>query len=207
MNVNNSPKIIEGGIFGLNYVLYEVITENFDWNVKRRYSDFVSLRNILIKLNPGFILPPLPHKKVGGRRLEDDFIEKRRISLQKFMDLILENELLKACEFVYIFLYQQDRQIYETKVKEFNNMHSPQFVEDFKNFEGKIKIVDDEDNEKYYRNINRYLNVQNSIFLRMNETFKNFIHNYSAAMENLEELECDFQSLRKLNIKVSMVNY
>lgn len=165
------------------------------------------MRNILIKLNPGILLPPLPNKKVGGRRFEEDFIEKRRNSLQKFINLILGNELLKSWEIVYVFLYQQDRQIFETKIKEFVNMNQPQFVEDFKNLEGKIKIVDDEDNEKYYRNINRYLNVQHSIFLRMNDAFKNFIHNYSAAMENLEELEYDFQSLKKLNLKVSMVFY
>jgi len=151
------------------------------------------------------MLPPLPNKKVGGRRFKDDFIEKRRNSLQKFMNLILDNEVLKSCEIVYVFLYQQDRQIFEAKVKEFNNLQQPQYIEDIKTFDGKVKIVDDENNEKYYRNINRYLNVQNGIFLRMNEAFKNFTNNYSAAMENLEEIEYDFQSLKKLNVKVSMV--
>lgn len=106
---------------------------------------------------------------------------------------------------VYVFLNQQDRQIFEAKVKEFNGMQQPQYIEDIKTFDGKVKIVDDEDNEKYYRNINRYLSVQSGIFLRMNEAFKSFINNYSAAMENLEEIEYDFQSLKKLNIKVSMV--
>jgi len=159
-----------------------------------------------VKLYPGILLPPLPNKKVGGRRFEEDFIEKRRNSLQKFTNLILANEVLKSCEIVYVFLYQQDRQTFESKVKEFNGMQPPQYIEDVKTFDGKVKIVDDEDNEKYYRNINRYLSVQNGIFLRMNEAFKNFITNYSAAMENLEEIECDFQSLKKLNVKVSMVN-
>lgn len=197
---------MDGGFFGVNYVSYELFTENFNWTIKRRYSDFESLRNILVKLYPGILLPPLPNKKVGSRRFEDDFIEKRRNSLQKFMNLILANEVLKSCEIVYVFLYQQDRQIFDSKVKEFNGMQPPQYIEDVKSFDGKVKIVDDEDNEKYYRNINRYLNAQNGIFLRMNEAFKNFFNNYSAAMENLEEIEYDFQSLKKLNVKVSMVN-
>jgi len=122
------------------------------------------------------------------------------------MNLILTNEVLKSCEFTYVFLNQQDRQILEAKVKEYNSIQQPIFVEDFKTLDGKLKIIDDENNEKYYRNINRYLNVQHGIFLRMNEAFKNFINNYTAAMENLEELEFDFNSLKKLNSKVSMVD-
>jgi hypothetical protein len=194
-----------GGFFGINYVQYELITESLDIIVKRRYSDFVSLRNILIKLNPGILLPPLPNKKAGKRRFEEDFIEKRRKSLQNFINLILTNEILKSCEFVYIFLSQKDRQIFEIKKKEFTNMQSPLLIEDLRTFDGKIKIIDEEDNEKYYRNIMKYLNVQNTIFNRMNDSFKKFIINYSAAMENLSEIEYDFSSLRKLNVKVSMV--
>jgi hypothetical protein len=151
-------------------------------------------------------LPPLPNKKVGNRRFEDDFIEKRRKSLQNFINLILKNEVIKCCDFVYVFLSQKDRQIFDMKNKEFSNMQPPIYIEDIRTFDGKIKIIDDDDNEKYYKNIMRYLNVQNTIFNRMNESFKNFIINYSAAMENLEEIESDFSCLRKLNVKVSMVN-
>jgi len=165
----------------------------------------VSLRNILIRLHPGILLPPLPNKKVGNRRFEDDFIEKRRKSLQNFMNLVLKSEVIKCCEFVYVFLSQKDRQIFDSKNKEFSNIQSPMYIEDIRTFDGKIKVIDDDDNEKYYRNIMRYLSVQNAIFNRMNDSFKSFICNYSAAMENLEEIESDFSSLRKLNVKVSMV--
>lgn len=158
-----------------------------------------------MKLNPGILLPPLPNKKVGSRRFEEDFIEKRRKSLQNFMNLILKNEVIKCCEFVFIFLSQKDRSVFDARIKEFSNMQAPLYIEDIRTMNGKIKVIDDEDNEKYYRNIMRYLNVQNTIFNRMNDSFKNFINNYSAAMENLEEIEYDFASLKKLNLKVSMV--
>ena len=198
---------MEGGLFALNYVIYDVYTENFEWTVKRRYSDFEYLRNVLIKLYPGILLPPLPSKKAGGRRFEEDFIEKRRYSLQKFINLILKNEILKSCEMVYVFLYQSDRATLDSKIKEYSNLQPPMYIEDIKTFDGKVKIVDDEDNEKYYRNITRFLSVQNTIFARMNESFKSFIHNYSAASENLEEIEFDFLTLKKLNSKVSMVKF
>lgn len=158
-----------------------------------------------MRINPGILLPPLPNKKIGNRRFEDDFIEKRRKSLQNFMNLVLKNEVIKCCEFVYVFLSQKDRQIFDTKNKEFSTMQPPLYIEDIRTFDGKIKVIDDDDNEKYYRNIMRYLNVQNTIFNRMNDSFKNFIINYTAAMDNLEEIESDFSSLRKLNVKVSMV--
>jgi sorting nexin-7/30/sorting nexin-8 len=63
-----NPKEKEGGVFGKNYVLYEVQTEPFGWVVERRYSDFDWLRKLLQKFFPSFNVPPLPNKKMGNKR-------------------------------------------------------------------------------------------------------------------------------------------
>ena len=60
-----------------NYVNYEVETAAMQWIVRRRYSDFEWLRIVLAKFNPGQVVPPLPNKKIGNRRFEEDFLEKR----------------------------------------------------------------------------------------------------------------------------------
>jgi hypothetical protein len=45
------------------YVTYEVFTEPSCWSVRRRYSDFTLLRQILCKYYPKMFIPPLPEKK------------------------------------------------------------------------------------------------------------------------------------------------
>ena len=77
-----NPKPIETGFLSSNYVNYEVETAVMEWLVRRRYSDFEWLRTVLIKFNPGRVVPPLPNKKIGSRRFEVDFIEKRMMFLQ-----------------------------------------------------------------------------------------------------------------------------
>ena len=72
-----NPKNSEKSLLSTQYTLYDVCTESLAWIVQRRYSDFDWLRNILNKLYPRMYIPPIPGKKTGTRRFEQDFIEKR----------------------------------------------------------------------------------------------------------------------------------
>ena len=74
---------METSIFKSNYISYEIITDVTQWNVTRRYSDFDWLRQTLKKIHPGLYCPPLPQKKLGSRRFENDFVAKRMKYLNK----------------------------------------------------------------------------------------------------------------------------
>ena len=76
VNVSN-PRVINNSLFSTNYVLYEISTPKFNWFVNRRYSDFIWLRECLKNLFPGDILPIFPKKKIGNRRFEQAFLNKR----------------------------------------------------------------------------------------------------------------------------------
>jgi len=52
--------------------------------VARRYSDFVWLRKTLTDQYPALWVPPLPPKKIRGR-FEKEFVEGRRLDLQRFL--------------------------------------------------------------------------------------------------------------------------
>ena len=111
-NINNipivvkltNPQIINNSIFSSNYVIYNVYTEKMNWNVTRRYSDFIWLRDCLQSLFPADLIPILPKKKIGNRRFENDFINKRQMGLQKFIDEIVSVEKFKATEILKTFL-------------------------------------------------------------------------------------------------------
>ena len=198
-----NPKIIETSFISSNYVIYEVTTTTMNWTVQRRYSDFIWLRNILCKLFIGQVVPPLPNKKVGGRRFEDDFIEKRMKFLNKFILAVLENEVFKASEPLIAFLSMTDHNQFEAKMKELNSFQPSPYVEEYKTFSGNLVITSpDEDNEKYFKNIEKYIRIQNQIFERLNFNLKEFYNNFYSAQKSMEAVQKDFEILHLLNSRV-----
>ena len=69
-----NPKAAESSKFlSSGYINYEVETPEVGWMVPRRYSEFEWLRTVLVKFHPGHVVAPLPSKKIGSRRFEEDF--------------------------------------------------------------------------------------------------------------------------------------
>ena len=199
-----NPKNSEKSLLSSQYTIYEVCTEYMHWLVQRRYSDFDWLRTILCKFYPRILIPPLPGKKVGNRRFEGDFIEKRMKFLQIFIDEIMKNEELKSNEALYAFLSFNDRSQFERKIKELNNIIPSQYFEDIKSIEGKINILNDDFNENYYININNYFKLRYQILNRLNYNFNSFYINIIMVCKNLEEVHKDFETLNILNSKLMM---
>lgn len=182
------------------------MTESLQWLVRRRFSDFEWLRAILCKCFPRMVVPPVPGKKIGGRRFEQDFIEKRMAFLQRFINSVMVNESFKTNEALVAFLSMIDRGQFDSKMKEMTSYQPSPYVEDSKTLSGKIQVVDDEDNEKYYTNISNYFKLQTQLFDRMNYNLKNFNINVNAACCNLDEVQKDFETLHLLNSRVLMVS-
>ena len=155
-----NPKPVETGFFTSNYITYEVLTSEVNWAVRRRYSDFVWLRETLCKFYPRMFVPPMPSKKIGSRRFEVDFVEKRMKFLTKFMANVMENETFKASEPLIAFLSMTDRSQFEMKMRELTSFTPSMYIEDIKNIQGKVYISnEDNTNEKYYTNINNYFKL------------------------------------------------
>ena len=199
-----NPKAISLSYFQSSYIQYEVYTNITNWVVNRRYSDFEWLRLNLRKFYPKNFCPPIPNKKLGSRRFETDFVEKRMKFLNKFINSICENEIFKASDILISFLSLQDRNQFEEKMKEINSYTPSQFVEDVKNFHGIIKLIEDNNNEQYYKNISNYFKLQSQVLNRLNYNLKNYYYNTAAACINLEEVQKDFEILGVLNKKVSI---
>ena len=159
-----NPKINNSKYWEQKYIQYEVVTDSMKWLVYRRFSDFDNLRQVLVKHYPRLFVPPIPGKKLGNRRFENDFIQKRMNFLQIFIDNIMKNEVFKTCEALYAFLYFEDRIQYESKMKEMLSYNPSQYVEDCRTLTGTLFIYDKEDYEKYYTNITNYYQIQNHIY-------------------------------------------
>ena len=199
-----NPTVVETSIFKSNYIIYEIYTDVTQWRVTRRYSDFDWLRQTLKKIHPGLYCPPLPQKRMGSRRFENDFVDKRMKYLNKFLNDLVQNEVFKASEVLVSFLSIENREQFEFKKQSFDSLKGPELMEEYYSLDGKINLLEDDYNEIYYTNIQKYVTVQKQLLDRINYNLKNYISNINSACNNLEEVQRDFEFLTQLNKIIKM---
>ncbi|KAI9302450.1 hypothetical protein BJ944DRAFT_269917 [Cunninghamella echinulata] len=88
------------------FVTYGIQSKN--QTSRRRFQDFVWLYNVLYVHFPACIVPPLPDKHrleyVKGDRFSTDFVEKRRASLERFLQRIERHPILSRSQYFIMFL-------------------------------------------------------------------------------------------------------
>ncbi|KAF8789697.1 sorting nexin-8-like isoform X1 [Argiope bruennichi] len=89
------------GLF-LKHVEYEVTSQRNKSVVQRRYNDFVALQELLLQKFPYRMIPQLPPKKVIGA--DDQFIEERRKSLKRFLNLLARHPVISEDKILHFFL-------------------------------------------------------------------------------------------------------
>lgn len=74
-----------------------------EFEVKRRYRDFLWLYNTLHANNPGFVVPPPPDKQAVGR-FDSNFVESRRAALEKMLNKTAAHPTLQHDADLKLFL-------------------------------------------------------------------------------------------------------
>ena len=208
-SIISNPRKINDSLVKNSYMLYDITTPKLNWFVNRRYSDFVWLRDTLCALFPTIFIPQLPKKKMGNRRFEEDFIEKRLKGLQFFLDEILKNEILKSADPLVSFL-SFERSFFEQQMKILipKNINVDSIL-GVKSFSGKT-VVADLDNE-FFSNSNNYFNTVETFFYIQADLVKNIkenLNNYNIHMveacKHLEEIENGFSKLSQYYTKANL---
>ena len=52
----------KGGLFGITYISFTLITEDLGWKVDRKFKDFNWLRYVLHTCYPDYLVPLLPRE-------------------------------------------------------------------------------------------------------------------------------------------------
>eukprot|EP00826_Nyctotherus_ovalis_P001890 TRINITY_DN10348_c0_g1_i6.p1 TRINITY_DN10348_c0_g1~~TRINITY_DN10348_c0_g1_i6.p1 ORF type:complete len:156 (-),score=42.01 TRINITY_DN10348_c0_g1_i6:296-763(-) len=99
--------MVNPGIFWQNYVAFEVETKAKAWSVWRKEKDFFALRTVLSRLYPGCIVTRLPSKFLT--KFDKQSLEKRKRSLQHFLDETLAHPLLSTSEILADFLSSSEK--------------------------------------------------------------------------------------------------
>ena len=90
-------------MFKSKYVSYVIVTPLKGFSVERRYSDFLALRQEMMKDYPGYVIPPIPAKKIAGNA-DPAFIQERKGELQEFLTDVLKHPLLKSYDLFLKFI-------------------------------------------------------------------------------------------------------
>ena len=200
-------KEVNGGIFSKNYISYTIETTPLGWVVERRYTDFECLRKLLIKQFPFHKVAPLFNKKIKSKRLDKNFINKRINFLNNFINSIVKNESFKTSDILLSFLSLEDRIKFENKIKELNIkiiQNNNNNIDEFKTLNGDFIMLYDEKIENYCDNIQKYLKMQDEIFIKLNNNLKLFYKNMSVVTENMNEIINNLGNLHNINSNVLM---
>ncbi|KAL1964333.1 hypothetical protein VTN77DRAFT_7018 [Rasamsonia byssochlamydoides] len=93
-----------------SHIVYQVRTKTTskayrrpEFEVSRRYRDFLWLYNQLHNNNPGVVVPPPPEKQAVGR-FDANFVESRRAALERMLNKITAHPILQHDADLKIFL-------------------------------------------------------------------------------------------------------
>ena len=178
-----------GSLFSKSYQTYEISVPLLNLKVIRRYSDFEWLRQTLVSMFTSSVIPPIPKKnKIGGDRFKEEFLEKRTRTLEKFLNLLIQDPNIKSSKILYDFIsIEQDNQFNDAK-KSYNNYKPPQQLKDYQTATGKIDIKVDEGTEIYYQNIKDQTELNQELLSKLNKQLKLLNNEMNMVVTRLTEV-------------------
>lgn len=124
--IKDPTKHTEGNLIQTTYVTYTIVTKTKGENVAsfgfeeatvlRRYTDFLWLREQMVREYPGHIIPPMPPKHSTERnKASDRFLEIRRVALQRFVKRLAKHPVLNFSKTFRIFLSAKAHELITAK--------------------------------------------------------------------------------------------
>lgn len=196
----SNPEKVNGGIFSKSFISYTVETHPFNFQTKKRYSDFLWLRNTLLLMYPNCVIPPLC-KKNYIERFSEDLINKRMRSLEKFINGLLIHPLIKNSQILFDFLSIQNEADFYKKKKKYGKITSPTHIGEIKTLEGDIKISVSKEKEMYLKNIqdNSYLNAE--FLQKITKAYKALMNLKKEIVIKMKEISCLWNQVYEKSVK------
>ncbi len=197
-----SPEKKEGGFFSKSYMTYLVIINQLNIQVRRRYSDFVWLHQVIFDLYPYMIVPPVPKKnKIGADRFSDTFINKRMRYLQKFMDFLVANPLIKNSKLFFDFLCIEKESDFNKNKNTYAKIKPPVNLKEFISPDGKMNLGVKQEKETYFQNIKDNCFYNQELLNKLNLSLKQLKVQMDIFIQKIEEVSQNWEELHKNSTK------
>ena len=192
--------------FFIKTIYYTFLLENRELklNRRRRYTDFEWLRKTLCRLYPGIYIPPLPLKSLNINKPEK--IEKYVYYLQKFIDGIMEDNLLKNSSLIYLFLSTEKEKDLISLMEKYDKVQKPRDLKYFYSRSGRIILDQDilkTKQKKELLDIKSNIMQNNIIFIDLNNSFKLLCKEMKQVSERMIEISNLFKKIYELSINNS----
>ena len=166
------PKVTEGTLFSKSYVTYLIETKPLGLQVRRRFSDFIWLHDLLKVLYINCIIPPM-FKKNYFKGITDIQIQKRMRAMEKFLQEIVSHPLLRNSQIVYDFISIRDEKDYNLKKNAYSKMIIPTKAEDVKTLNGEINISINKEKELLAEKIKKIAENNENLMKKITKEYKN----------------------------------
>ena len=184
--------------FFMKTIYYTFLIENKELNInkRRKYSDFEWLRKTFCRLYPGYYITPLPLKSINVNK--PDKIEKYMRDLQRFVDGILEDNLLKNSSLFYLFLSSEKESDLINLMNKFDEVKKPRDLQYFFTREGKINLdykILNQNNKNKLIKIKEEIEKYNGFFNNLNKLLKSLCNEIKAVSERMLQISNVFKEL------------
>ena len=191
----SDPQKVDNGFFSKAYINFLISTNPLNFKVRRKHADFVWLRERLSVIFNFNVLPRLPRKgKVNG----DNHIKKRMRNLERFLNYLLKDNLVKNSKIFYDFLTLEKEDDFEKQKKIYNKLKSPTEIREVKTLDGKLKIQVTEQSEKYFNKIKSNAALNETVLKQINDTFKLLKLEMNATITRISSFSPMFDKLIKI---------
>ena len=190
----SSPEKIQGGFLTKSYINYLITTNEINLNVKRRYSDFDWLHQTLLNLYPYLVIPPIPKKnKIGVDNLSDEFISKRMRYLEKFLNWLVANPVIKNSQLLYDFLsIEKDEEFNKSKLS-YQKIVKPMNLIEFYHKDGKMNLRLNKEKEEYFKKISDYNNNHEILLNNLTNSLKQLKVQFDIFIQKMEDVQLNWE--------------
>ena len=206
IKVENIEKI-EGKLFSKSYVLYTIVTLPLNWKVRRRFSDFDWLHQILSNNYNYCLIPAFQKKKnlnkIGTDKFDKAFLRKRKRKFELFLSYLINDPILKNTKVVYDFLSIQKEEDFQKKKKEYEKMKKSSNISDFLSLDGNANIEVNGEKELFINTIKENAQEHENILKKINTSIKGLKDDLINASDKLKEITANFKLLQKKAISFS----
>ncbi len=198
----SKPEKKEGGFFSKAYMTYLISTLPVQYKVRRRYSDFTWLRTALQELFPANLIPPMPKKtKFGQDQFAEAFVQKRLRGLEKFLNYLSKDPIIKSSQIYFDFLYIGAETDFNSKKKVYEKTKPINDVQDFKSVDEKAPLLITSEKEGYLENIKDNTNININLLKKLNISFKSLYEEMNSVTNRMEEISQIWEQLHKVSDK------